>query len=285
MPSSHLDAIDHLIVGVRDLEDARTTYGKLGFNLTPRGRHIGWGTANYCIMFPDDYLELLGIVDPAGFSNGLDRVLDEREGVLGFVFAMTDPEATAAAWHRAGLHPDGPSDLGRALEHGGPDGQMVRFSNVYPAPEKTAGLSFFACRHLTPKLLRQTSWMAHPNGAVGIRSVIWLVPDAAPVVEVLASIVGSAAVTWTDDVAAVHVGRASLLFAQVKDIGMLQPELELLDEPKVPVPVAICINVLDPMRTKKFLSRQQVPFATSADGTIAVAANVACGTAVEFIRA
>jgi len=56
--------IDHVIVGVRDLERARVGWTRLGFTLSPRGRHIGQGTANYCIMFASDYVELLGIVDP-----------------------------------------------------------------------------------------------------------------------------------------------------------------------------------------------------------------------------
>src|SRR5438067_1608228 len=32
--------IDHLIVGVRDLEQARLGWRRLGFTLSPRGRHI-----------------------------------------------------------------------------------------------------------------------------------------------------------------------------------------------------------------------------------------------------
>ena len=56
--------LDHVLVGVRDLEAARATWTGLGFNPCPRGRHTGWGTANYCLMFPGDYVELLGIVDP-----------------------------------------------------------------------------------------------------------------------------------------------------------------------------------------------------------------------------
>src|SRR3546814_8233762 len=63
--------IDHVLVGVRDLEAARETYARLGLTVSPRGRHIGWGTANYCIMFPGDYIELLGIVDATQFTNNL----------------------------------------------------------------------------------------------------------------------------------------------------------------------------------------------------------------------
>ena len=71
-----ITGLDHLIVGVRDLEAARAQWARLGFNSTPRGRHLGWGTANHCLMLEEGYVELLGIVDPAGFDNGLRRFLD-----------------------------------------------------------------------------------------------------------------------------------------------------------------------------------------------------------------
>ncbi len=51
----------------------------LGFTLTPRGRHIGWGTGNYCIMLESGYIELLGVVDPSQFLNNLDGFLKKRE--------------------------------------------------------------------------------------------------------------------------------------------------------------------------------------------------------------
>src|SRR3546814_9908741 len=75
-----LRGVDHVLVGVRNLEAARDTYRRLGFTVSPRGRHIGWGTANYCIMFPGDYIELLGIVDATQFTNNLNRFLASREG-------------------------------------------------------------------------------------------------------------------------------------------------------------------------------------------------------------
>ena len=67
--------IDHVIVGVRDLELAHEGWSRLGFTLSPRGRHIGLGTGNYCIMFASEYIELLGIVDSTDFVQGLDAFL------------------------------------------------------------------------------------------------------------------------------------------------------------------------------------------------------------------
>src|SRR5213075_1715798 len=90
--------IDHVIIGVRDLERARMGWTRLGFTLTPRGRHLGWGTANYCIMFGHDYLELLGIVEGGGYAEKLEAFLAQREGAMGLAFAPTgDVEAARAA--------------------------------------------------------------------------------------------------------------------------------------------------------------------------------------------
>ena len=77
-----ISGIDHTLVGVRDLEVARGTWQALGFTVTPRGRHIGWGTGNYCIMLESGYIELLGVVDPSQFLNNLDGFLQKREILL-----------------------------------------------------------------------------------------------------------------------------------------------------------------------------------------------------------
>src|SRR5438128_4265355 len=109
--------IDHVIVGVRDLEQARIAWTRLGFTLSPRGRHIGQGTGNYCIMFPSDYIELLGVVDPRDFVQNLDAFLVRREGLMAAAFAPAAlPEETRAALQRLQLHPSEPRPLGRQIE-------------------------------------------------------------------------------------------------------------------------------------------------------------------------
>jgi hypothetical protein len=132
-PPPDLDGIDHSLIGVRDLEAAKRTWQSLGFTVTPRGRHIGWGTANYCLMFERGYVELLGILDPKQFTNDLDKFLADREGLLGLAFASADARATAGRLSASGLHPEGPKDLKRLLEL--PEGeQLPAFKLVYLPP-------------------------------------------------------------------------------------------------------------------------------------------------------
>src|SRR3546814_14501073 len=74
--------IDHVLVGVRDLEAARETYARLGLPVSPPGRHIGSGTANYWLMFPGYYIELPGLVDAPPFTPNLTRFLAIRAAPL-----------------------------------------------------------------------------------------------------------------------------------------------------------------------------------------------------------
>ena len=135
--------IDHVIVGVRDLEQARMGWTRLGFALTPRGRHIGQGTANYCIMFPSDYVELLGIVDPQDFVQRLDAFLAHREGLMATAFAPSAaPEEVYSALLARELHPSEPRPLGRQLEL--PEGTAVpRFTLIALPQSETPGLDSF----------------------------------------------------------------------------------------------------------------------------------------------
>src|SRR5271155_951143 len=104
--TSSIAGIDHIIVAVRDLEAARANWMRFGFTVTPRGRHIGQGTANYCIMFGLDYLELLGFVERDEHAHRLETFLAQREGPMSVAFALErDAEATSDSPAARGLHP------------------------------------------------------------------------------------------------------------------------------------------------------------------------------------
>jgi hypothetical protein len=208
-----ISGIDHAIVGVRELEDATNLFRLLGFTPTPRGRHIGWGTANYCIMFPDNYLELLGIVDPAQFTNNLDRFLSMREGLLGFAFGTQDAFTAATLLRENGIAADGPKDLSRLLEL--PEGEvMPRFSLVMLPPDATPGLSTFVCQHLTPKLIRRPEWLHHANGATGLTALTAVVEEPPALADAYERLFGPGSCTFTDDTLAVRAGRSLLLFCR-----------------------------------------------------------------------
>ncbi|MGH6931436.1 MAG: VOC family protein, partial [Dongiaceae bacterium] len=151
-PDNAVIGIDHALVGVRDLEVAHAAWQAMGFTVTPRGRHIGWGTANYCVMLRRGYVELLGILDPVQFTNDLDKFLAAREGLMGLAFGSRDNVRTHRWLAEAGFHPDGPKELKRALELPSGDA-MPAFKLVFVPPDETPGLSAFFCQHLSPELV------------------------------------------------------------------------------------------------------------------------------------
>ncbi len=282
--TARIAGIDHVLIGVRDLEAARARYGRLGFNSTPRGRHVGWGTANYCIMLERDYLELLGIVDPGGFSNGLDELLAEREGLFAVALGTADAPATQAAWAAVGGEPSEPRALGRLLES--PEGPIeLRFENVMLPPQRTAGVSLFACQHLTPEPMRRPAWLSHPNGARAIRSCTIVAPQTEPVAQALRRLFGSAAVTRTDNVVAAHTAHGALLVTPPDDALLMHPLLQLPDRLAGPVPAVLTLEVTSTARAAAFLQLQGVTFAQASNGDVLIPATETHGVMLELVQA
>ena len=281
MPNS-IAGIDHIIVAVRDLENARTAWSRLGFALSPRGRHIGQGTANYCVMFPSDYLELLGIVDAADSVERLDAFLARREGPMAVAFAPagTSEEARAALLSRQ-LHPSEPRPLARQIEL--PQGTVLpRFSLISLPPDETPGLDSFLCSHLTPALMRRPEWLAHPNGAIGLRAVHVLVESTAPLLPAYDRLFGIVQVTTTDSVAVVHIGRQRLVFSTPDDFQTMHPGIEIDPGFATPGIVALELGVERLQRTIDHLTQRQVAFNEMPGGTLAVPAREASGAVLLF---
>lgn len=279
--SPPITGIDHLLVGVRDLEAAREGYRRLGFTCTPRGSHIGWGTANYCIMFPDDYVELIGVVDPAKETNGLDVFLAHREGLKGVALASEAADGGYAALHAAGIAAAPPRDLARNLEL--PEGAVQpRFKLVHLPPEAMPHVPAFICQHLTPEMMRRPAWLAHPNGAAGLRAITVVVDDPPALAEAYARLLGAGAITPTDDVLTVRVGRAALLFARPDDLAELYPEVALDDAPAPPYIAGMTVAVADVAAAARVIAANGVDVAANPGGSLVVPPDQACGVIVEF---
>jgi Glyoxalase-like domain len=274
--------IDHVIVGVRDLERARLEWHRLGFTLSPRGRHIGQGTANYCIMFVSDYVELLGIVDPNDFVQRLDNFLAQREGLMAAAFAPAGaPEDVRTALLGRQLHPSEPRPLGRQLEL--PEGTVVpRFSLMSLTAEETPGLDCFICTHLTPELMRRPEWLQHPNGVAGLRGIHVLVESTAALLEPYDRLFGIQQVTTTDAVASVHVGPHRIVFSTPDDFSTMYPALDVAEDFSLPGIVSVEFGVTKRDDTADCLTRRQVPFEELPDGSLVVPAREASGAIVFF---
>lgn len=281
----HLIGVDHSLVGVKDLEAAAEGYRRLGFTLTPRGRHIGWGTANYCIMFEQNYIELLGIVDPDIENNGLDALLEARgEGLLGLALASKDADATYQSLQDGGLAPTALQDLSRRLEL--PEGEVLpRFKLVRLPTEGVSERSLFICEHLTPELVRkEDAWLRHENGATGLNSMVVLVENPAALAEFYSRLIGSINVTMTDDTLTVRVGDVSLIFVKDADLDLLFPGLTTGgDYPELPYITAMTVSVGDIGHTQELLNGNGIPYQEISGGIVRVGPEHTCGYILEFV--
>lgn len=261
--------LDHVIVAARDLEAARRDWRRLGFSVTPRGRHIGWGTANYCVMFPQDYIEILGVVDPSLYVHGLDRFLAEREGLQGAAFATGDAAAAAAALHRDGFAEEKePRDLARILEL--PEGEVrPAFKLVHPGDPSAFGMPAFLCQHLTPTLIRRPAWLTHANGARGIRALDVAVDRPDRLVDIYRTVFGRGAVTTSSDLVTVRAGATVLRFGPIPHGGASGLS-------------ALAVEVADVDRAAVLLDRAEIVHRRTGN-TLAVDAGQATGVSLVLV--
>jgi catechol 2,3-dioxygenase-like lactoylglutathione lyase family enzyme len=93
-----LTAIDHIIIGVNNLDMAATQFSqKLGLAVSGGGTHPTGGTANRIIVIGDTYLELIAIHNPTEAQQSMLGRLAIHEGYLNFVLASNDIKADSTA--------------------------------------------------------------------------------------------------------------------------------------------------------------------------------------------
>ncbi len=257
--------LDHVVIAVKNLDEAAATYRRFGLTLTPRGLHEGKGTGNHCIMFPDTYIELLGVVDASGAEGRLaQRVKARGEGGIAIAYGADDADKTYAALRAAGVDAEAPNDLSRPLELDGKR-DMVRFRNINMPGLHLVETMQFVCTHQTPELTRaRREWQLHPSGTTGIAEVVIAVDDIATAQSQLAP--------------------AALTNAQITLITPADAERRfgkaLAGAPKHGI-VALRIRVNEPDAAAAMLSMAKVPHTETRHG-IVIPASTAHGVVIEF---
>ena len=154
-----IDSINHVGMVVRDLADTTTRYEAMGFMLTPFSPHSGaWkpeekvqplGTGNRCVMFANNYLEILANSDPAVPSTRLAAYLRHHQGAHIICFGSQKLEAVDARLRTSGVETSGVIPLQRDIDT--PEGiRTAKFQRVQFAPEDSPEGYIQAAHHLTP---------------------------------------------------------------------------------------------------------------------------------------
>jgi len=144
-------SVDHLIIGVRDLDAASRSYGEmLGRAPSWSGSHPAYGTRNAIFGLAGSYLEVLALgPDPPRHpvAVALDHFLAARsDGPFALALATPDAAHAAARLRQAGVA-TAPVAAGEAISSSGARRRWLAFMI---APEDARGINLLGIEHAEP---------------------------------------------------------------------------------------------------------------------------------------
>lgn len=282
--ANHITGLDHAIVAVGNLADAAETFCRLGFTLTPKGHHAEWGTANHCLMFGQDYVELLAAEGAGAEADELRAFTgDGRQGLLALALRTVDGAAAVESLRSVGIDAPIPRSLSRRLDDEA--GTTLMFSEVPLPADALPGIRARLVQHITAERERFPQWCEHPNGAFGIASVTAIVDEPTALTAAWDRVFGPHAAVITDDTVTVHSGRGLIFLSKPDDLTQLHPDAELDELPPAPALVALALQVADTGRAAELLRRNGVEFSRDSEGTIRIPPSEACGVFIEMVGA
>ena len=279
-----IESLDHPVLASRDLDGARVTYERLGFTVPPRGSHVEWGTGNLCIMFPEDYIEIRGIVDASRFTMNLDKHLDRfGEGLMGAAFRSDDIQASYEEMTTHDMRVSEPRRLTRNFEH--PEGwTQPSFRVCVPESEDIEGLMHVVVlQHLTPELIRRPEFLVHANGCKGVNDMSGIIYDAERVASSLSHLVGNDAVRQNADGVRLELPtgqRIDLLFAHAYRAKF--GDISRLRKNKSSCLGAMTLRVQSTGRVHDILTGNGLTVDIMENGAIRVGPESACGVILDF---
>lgn len=178
--SNQTRGLDHVVHAVRNLGQAASAYGALGFTTTPQAMHP-WGTGNSLVQLDRSFFEILSVeapekIAPAGageFAFGQFNVdfLAAREGMSMLVFSSDDARADGERWREAGLDTYAPFDFSRTATLPGGEEVKVAFSLSFVTHPQMPGCAWFVCQQHFPEHFWKPDYQQHENRAKSMQCV------------------------------------------------------------------------------------------------------------------
>jgi hypothetical protein len=277
--------LDHAGIAGHDLDALAVAFERLGFTLTPRARHSGrrkpdgpvepFGTANRCIMLRQGYLELIAIVDPSCYCNGLERFLAHHPGLHIIALSIGDELENLRRLRQAGIDIPGVAWLERPVDDADPNGLRARFARL-PLPDAPEG-RIQLIRHLTPEAIWQPRFLDHPNHAVALEEVVLAVENPAESAARFSVLAGRAAVADAAGGFVLNFERSRLRLLPAETLHAELPEVVISSLPLI---AAVTIRTDDGAKAIRRLA-QGIAHREAPD-TVVVAPEAAGGAAIIF---
>jgi hypothetical protein len=268
--------LEHPLVVSDDLDALAERYRAMGFAPTRKGYHP-WGTGTQLVLFPDNFIELMGIDDrrlidtpsETGFRFGrfIADQLDRREGIAMIALRSDDAAGDVAAVTARGLAPDGLVNFRRAvaLPDGAKDEAVVSLAMLIDWQQPQ--LSHFICQQHRPEFVWVPEWMQHPNGAQAITQVVYAAAEPHAHRQRFAGIWGKDALHDLSNGFRVATAGGELL---VLDRPTAEARFAPVQMPygwrDAPCAVAIAVRVADLNRVQLLMMQSRVPHVRMAEG-------------------
>jgi len=184
-----ITGIDHITIGVADLDRGVACFRRLGFNVNPGGLHAGRGTHNALACNMSDYIELLAIRDKAEYlgasSSGgaFARFVGAGGGIHKIVLSSDDIVADVAAMRARGALIADPVAGMRTT----PEGIELRWR--FAVLDAAHGLPLAVIEHQS-RPAGYCPAVTHPNAVFALERAYIVVDDAAAQSQALARILG-----------------------------------------------------------------------------------------------
>ncbi len=285
--------LDHCGVAVSSLDRGRDAFTRLGFQLTARSFHSGavtaggpvvpWGSGNHCAMFREGYLEIIGLTDASMYSS-VKSMVARYEGLHIVAIGCGNADAAYAEFRKAGAPVEAPRALERdaAFGPGDRETRRAKFRNMYVERGGFDEGRFIFIEHLTRDVLWQPHLLDHPNGALGMEAIYFVVADPEATAKKFAPLF-SERIERLPGVVKLTLDRGTLWLTQEKQWRERVPGSFV---PPVPSPAGFGIRVQSIEATRRYLESQGVKVhAGMGASQIWVAPEDACGAAIQFMQA
>ena len=167
-----LTGLDHVIIGVNDLDEATRVFDQnLGLAVSGGGIHPSGGTANRIIVIGDTYLELITARTPAEAQSSLLERLAKDDGYMNFVLSSNDIVADSEAMRNRGVAVLGPT-AGQLVAAGG---RSRGWSRVDVERAELAQHYPFIIQHDSTgeeRRFRLAGWTIPPEHPLGAKKVL-----------------------------------------------------------------------------------------------------------------
>ena len=141
-----INTLDHLIIAVKDLNEAEQNYKKLfGLNPVWRGEHKELGTANVIFNFKNTYLELLSANGEGLGAMLVNSAIEESgDGLIGVVFGVENIKEASKALIEKGF---AITDISDGEGRNNSSNELRKWKNFFLPQELSRGIFSFIIEH------------------------------------------------------------------------------------------------------------------------------------------